>query len=189
MSRIGKKSIAVPAGVKVAVSGQKVSLEGPKGKASMDASSYAKVSWTEADRALRVELATGFSKEDRAANANWGTTRALIRNMVEGVTKGYEKNMQVVGTGWTAALAGKQLKLVCGLANALMMDIPAGVTVTVDKAVGDTTPVKIVGTDRQVVGQFAAAMRSLRKPEPYNGKGIKYTEEVIKRKQGKQFGA
>jgi large subunit ribosomal protein L6 len=86
-------------------------------------------------------------------------------------------------------VVGKNLKLLLGYANPIMMAIPDGITVTVDKAVGETTPVKIVGIDRQVVGQFASAMRQKRKPEPYNGKGVKYTEEVIKRKQGKQFGA
>jgi large subunit ribosomal protein L6 len=109
--------------------------------------------------------------------------------MMDGVTKGYEKNMQVVGTGWTATIVGKQLKLVAGYANPLIMEIPAGITITVDKPTGDTTPVKVAGIDRQQVGQFASAMRGLRKPEPYNGKGIKYAEEVIKRKQGKQTGA
>ncbi len=104
--------------------------------------------------------------------------------MVEGVTKGYEKSMEVVGVGWQASVMGKTLKLVVGYANTLQMTIPAGLTVTVDKQI-----VKINGADKQMVGQFAAAMRALKKPEPYNGKGIKYLEEVIKRKQGKQFGA
>lgn len=189
MSRIGKKAIEVPAGVKVAVSGNEVKVEGPKGKLAIRHHAKVKVSYAEADKAVKVELAPGNSVEDREANANWGTTRALIRNMIEGVTKGYEKNMQVVGTGWQAQVTGKKLKLVLGYANPLYMDIPEGLTVTVDKAVGDITPVKVVGTDRQKVGQFASAMRQLRKPEPYNGKGVKYTEEVIKRKQGKQFGA
>ncbi|HYF15255.1 MAG TPA: 50S ribosomal protein L6 [Phycisphaerales bacterium] len=189
MSRIGKKPIPVPAGVKVAINGQKIGVEGPKGKLAFDVRPEVKIAWTESEKAIRVEQAQGVTDDDRAARAHWGTTRALIRNMVEGVTKGYEKNLQVVGTGWSAAVQGKQLKVVAGLANPLMFPIPDGITVTVDKAQGDTTPVKIVGTDRQAVGQFAAMIRARRKPEPYNGKGIKYAEEVIKRKQGKQFGA
>jgi large subunit ribosomal protein L6 len=100
------------------------------------------------------------------------------------VTDGYEKAMEVVGVGWTATLQGKKLKLVVGFANAIMVDIPAGLDVAVDKQF-----VKVRGPDKQLVGQFAAEMRALRKPEPYNGKGIKYTTEVIKKKQGKQFGA
>jgi large subunit ribosomal protein L6 len=189
MSRIGKKVIPVPAGVKVSIKDHVVHVEGPKGKLQFAFRPEITVTWAESEKSLNVGLAAGFTKEDRVANANWGTTRAILRNMVEGVTKGYEKNMQVVGTGWTAAVTGKSLKLVAGLANAIIMQIPDGVTVVVDKATGDTTPVKITGIDRQMVGQFAAAMRGLRKPEPYNGKGIKYTEEVIKKKQGKQFGA
>ena len=197
MSRIGKKTITVPAGVKVAISngahgsggGQTINIEGPKGKTSFNARPEVKVSWTESEKSIKVELAPGFTTDDRAANAYWGTTRALVRNMVEGVTKGYEKNMEVVGTGWTAQVTGKNLKLVAGLANPIIMEIPAGLTVTVDKAQGDVTPLKIVGIDRQLVGQFASAMRVKRRPEPYNGKGIKYKEEVIKKKQGKQFGA
>lgn len=194
MSRIGKKTISVPAGVKVAISngahgGQTINIEGAKGKTSFNARPEVKVSWTESEKSIKVELAPGFTTDDRAANAYWGTTRALVRNMLEGVTKGYEKNMEVVGTGWTAQVQGKNLKLVAGLANPIIMEIPAGLTVTVDKAQGDVTPLKIVGIDRQLVGQFASAMRVKRRPEPYNGKGIKYKEEVIKKKQGKQFGA
>jgi large subunit ribosomal protein L6 len=194
MSRIGKKVISVPAGVKVAISngahgGQTINIEGPKGKSSFNAREEVKVSWAESEKSIKVELAPGFTNENRAANAYWGTTRALVRNMVEGVTKGYEKNMEVVGTGWTAQVQGKNLKLVAGLANPIIMEIPTGLTVTVDKAQGDVTPLKIVGIDRQLVGQFASAMRVKRRPEPYNGKGIKYKEEVIKKKQGKQFGA
>lgn len=185
MSRIGKKPIAVPAGVKVAVKDGVVNLEGPKGKLSFKPHATVKVTWAESEKAINV------SSDDASGDSNkfWGTARAIIRNMVEGVNKGYEKNLQVVGTGWAASLAGKQLKVICGLANPLFFEIPTGLTVTVDKATGEITPIKVAGVDRQLVGQFAAAVREKRKPEPYNGKGIKYTEEVIKRKQGKQFGA
>jgi large subunit ribosomal protein L6 len=189
MSRIGKKPIPVPAGVKVAVANGEVKVEGPKGKLSLKHRAEVKVTWAESEKAIKVELAPGFTTEDRAANAHWGTTRALLRNMIEGVTKGYEQSMQVVGTGWSATVQGKNLKLVLGYANPINMAIPDGVTVTVDKATGDITPVKIVGIDRHAVGQFASAMRGQRKPEPYNGKGVKYTSEVIKRKQGKKAGA
>jgi large subunit ribosomal protein L6 len=109
--------------------------------------------------------------------------------MIDGVSKGYEKTMQVVGTGWSAAVTGKNLKLTVGFANSILMPIPDGLTVVVEKQVGEITPIKVSGVSRQLVGQFASAMRAKRKPEPYNGKGIKYAEEVIKRKQGKQFGA
>jgi large subunit ribosomal protein L6 len=184
MSRIGKKAVPVPAGVKIAVKDRTINVEGPKGKLNLTFRPEVKVNWTESEKAINVGLADGFTSENKEANAYWGTTRAHIRNMIEGVTKGYEKALEVVGVGWTASLAGKQLKLVVGFANPIFLDIPVGVTVTVDKQF-----VKVTGSDKQAVGQFASAMRAVRKPEPYNGKGIKYTNEVVKRKQGKQFGA
>lgn len=184
MSRIGKKSVTVPAGVTIAIKGQDVNIEGPKGKLALNVRSEVKVAWDEAEKSVKVTLAPGISEENAGARAHWGTTRAHIRNMIEGVTKGYEKVMEVVGVGWTAALIGKQLKMVVGYANPIIMDIPTGLTVTVEKQF-----VKVTGPDKQSVGQFASAMRQKRKPEPYNGKGIKYTTETIKRKQGKQFGA
>jgi large subunit ribosomal protein L6 len=141
------------------------------------------VKYVEAEKAVAVAPAPGH-EENPETSAYWGTTRALIRNMVEGVTKGYERNLEVVGVGWSAAVAGKNLKLVVGYANPIQVAIPEGLKVTVEKQF-----IKVSGPDRQKVGQFAAEVRSKRKPEPYNGKGIKYTDEVIKKKQGKQFGA
>ena len=187
MSRIGKKPIEVPAGVKVAISGNTIELQGAKGKDKLTVHPKVKVAWSESEKAITVALAGGSADAD--AKAQWGTTRALIRNMIEGVTKGYEKTMQVVGTGWTASLAGKNLKLSVGFANPILMPVPEGLTVVVEKQVGELTPIKVSGVSRQLVGQFASARRAKRKPEPYNGKGIKYSEETIKRKQGKQFGA
>jgi large subunit ribosomal protein L6 len=184
MSRIGKKAIAVPAGVKVALKDQTINIDGPKGKLSLSFRPEVAVTWAESEKSISVGLAKGYTAEDREANAYWGSTRAHIRNMIEGVTKGYEKNLEVVGVGWTAAVTGKNLKLVVGFANPILLPIPANVAVTVDKQF-----VKVAGPDRGIVGHFAASMRAVRKPEPYNGKGIKYTDEVIKRKQGKQFGA
>ncbi len=183
MSRIGKKPIQVPAGVKVSIKDGTVNIEGPKGKLSFKHRPEVKVAWTESEKAISVGLIDNLPK-DADAGKYWGTTRALIANMIEGVTKGYEKSMEVVGVGWTAALAGKKLKLQVGFANPIIMEVPANITVTVDKQI-----VKVAGPDKQAVGQFASAMRAKRKPEPYNGKGIKYVDEVIKRKQGKQFGA
>ncbi len=184
MSRIGKKPVPVPAGVKVAVKDNTINIEGPKGKLSLKVRPEVTVVWDESEKAVNVGLAKGFTSEQKEANAYWGSTRAHVRNMIDGVTKGYEKALEVVGVGWQASLAGKQLKLVVGFANAIMLDIPTGLTVTVEKQF-----VKVNGSDKQMVGQFAASMRAVRKPEPYNGKGIKYTTETIKRKQGKAFGA
>ena len=184
MSRIGKKSVAVPAGVKVAVKDGAVNVEGPKGKLSIKVPASVTVQVDEAAKAVNVGLAAGFTAQDKQANAHWGSTRAHIKNMIQGVNAGYEKRLEVVGVGWTAALAGKDLKMTLGFANAIVMPVPAGLTVKVDKQF-----VSVSGPDKQQVGQFASAMRSHRKPEPYNGKVIKYVEEVVRRKQGKQFGA
>jgi large subunit ribosomal protein L6 len=183
MSRIGRKPITVPAGVKVTITGQSVTVAGPKHSQTVKVHDNVKVSWTESERSLKLSIDAG-SAEDRFVRACWGTSRALIQNAIEGVTKGYEKSLEIIGVGWVPSLVGKKLKLVVGFANPLLVDIPAGLDVTVDKQF-----VKVKGPDKQMVGQFASAVRSLRKPEPYNGKGIKYTTETIRRKQGKQFGA
>jgi large subunit ribosomal protein L6 len=182
MSRIGRKPITVPAGVKVALQGGKVNVEGPLGKLSFTPHPTVKVVWNETEKSI---VASADPKADPdEVSAHWGTARAEIQNMIIGVTKGYEKSMEVVGVGWAASLAGKQLKLLVGYANPIMLDIPTGVKIVVEKQI-----VRVSGPDKHAVGQFAAQMRAKRKPEPYNGKGIKYLEEVIKRKQGKQFGA
>lgn len=182
MSRIGKKPVTVPKGVKVSVANRVVKVEGPKGTLTM--THRPEVSVAVSDKNEVVCTVDEGKLEQSGVRAYWGTTRALIDNMIEGVAKGYQKKMEVVGVGWTAALAGKQLKMTLGFANPIMMDIPPGVTVLVEKQV-----VTVSGADKQAVGQFAAEMRSKRKPEPYNGKGVKYLEEVIKKKQGKQFGS
>lgn len=187
MSRIGKKIVAVPAGVKVSIKDRTVEVAGAKTKLSYTFRPEVKV--TSDAAGVKVELSEGYGTDDRQANASWGSTRAHIANMMVGVTKGYEKNMHVVGTGWSASVSGKNLKMIVGFANAIILPIPEGLTVTVDKTNGDITPIKIVGSDKQLVGQFASTMRSKRKPEPYNGKGVKYAEEVIQKKQGKQFGS
>ena len=182
MSRIGKRTVEVPAGVKVAIKDRTVAVVGPKGTLSFTHRPEVRVAFAEADKAISCTI-DGKDGEDRLVRALWGTTRALIRNMVEGVTKGYDENLEVVGVGWMASIVGKQLKLNVGFANPILVPIPAGLTVIVEKQF-----IKISGADRQAVGQFAASVRARRKPEPYNGKGIKYVTETIRRKQGKQFG-
>ena len=182
MSRIGKKPVTVPKGVKVSVANRVVKVEGPKGTLTM--AHRPEIGVAVSDSGEVVCTVEESRLDETGVRAYWGTTRALIDNMMEGVTKGYQRKMEVVGVGWTASLAGKQLKMTLGFANPIMMDIPSGVTVAVEKQI-----VTISGADKQAVGQFAAEMRSKRKPEPYNGKGVKYLEEVIKKKQGKQFGS
>lgn len=186
MSRIGKKSIAVPAGVKIQLTGNTIQVQGAQGTLKMSWPSDIQVKWNETEKAITCTLSDKV-EDERQAKADWGTTRAKIANMITGVTKGYEKSMEVVGVGWVPTLQGKQLKLVVGYANPIFMPIPDGLKVALDEK--NKQIVKITGPDKQMVGEFAASMRAKRKPEPYNGKGIKYTTEVIKKKQGKQFGA
>lgn len=183
MSRIGRKPIAVPAAVKVAIKDHAVSITGPKGTLVVNVHPKVKTVWTESEKSLKFNI-DGAAADDREARALWGTSRALIQNAIAGVQNGYEKQLEVVGVGWVPSLAGQKLKLVVGFANAIMLDIPKGLSVAVDKQI-----IKVSGPDKQLVGQFAAQCRAVRKPEPYNGKGIKYTTETIVRKQGKQFGA
>ena len=183
MSRIGKKPVPVPKGVKVGIGDGSVKVEGPKGTLTMTVRPEVTVEH-KADTNEVCCTIPESSMEDRACRAYWGMTRSLIQNMMLGVTQGYEKVMEVVGVGWGAQVQGQQLRLQLGYAAPIMMDIPKGLTVSVEKQI-----VKISGADKQAVGHFAAAMRAKRKPEPYNGKGVKYANEVIKRKQGKQFGS
>ena len=180
MSRIGKKPVDVPKGVKVAVADRRISVEGPKGKLEWTHRPEVQVSADEKAVAVAVDESL---LGDRRVRALWGTTRALINNMMIGVSKGYEKKLEIHGVGWTAAVAGQSLKLNVGYANAIEMPIPVGVTVAVEKQL-----ITITGADKQVVGQFAAACRATRPPEPYNGKGIRYADEIVRKKEGKQFG-
>jgi large subunit ribosomal protein L6 len=183
MSRIGRKPVSVPGGVKVSIKDQTASIQGPKGTLTLKYRPEVNVKFEEAEKAIKVSIDES-NLENAAVCASWGSTRAHLQNMVVGVTQGYEKSLEVVGVGWVPTVQGTKLKLVVGFANPIMMDIPKGLTVTVDKQF-----VKVQGPDKQMVGHFAAEMRASRKPEPYNGKGIKYTTEVIKKKQGKTFGA
>ncbi|MBZ0172517.1 MAG: 50S ribosomal protein L6 [Phycisphaerales bacterium] len=180
MSRIGKKPVAVPKGVKVAIADRTVSVEGPKGKLQWTHRPEVRVAAEGAEVNVSVDEASAGEKRVRAL---WGTTRALINNMVVGVNQGYEKKLEIHGVGWTAALAGQVLKLNVGFANTIEMAIPAGVNVAVEKQF-----ITINGADKQAVGQFASAARAKRPPEPYNGKGIRYASEIIRKKEGKQFG-
>lgn len=183
MSRIGKKPVSVPGNVKVGVADGSVKVEGPRGTLTMSHRPEVSVVYDDGAREVRCAIDEADMKT-RQVRAYWGLTRSLIQNMVTGVTDGYEKTMEIVGVGWAAQVVGQQLKLQLGYATPVMMDIPPGVSITVEKQL-----VKIGGADKQAVGHFAAAMRAKRKPEPYNGKGVRYAGEVIRHKQGKQFGA
>ena len=177
MSRIGKKPIVIPQGVKVAVDGQILSVEGPLGKLSQWFSPNVTVAFDTDSNLLTVVRANN----SREAAAMHGLYRALFQNMVNGVTKGYEKKLEIFGTGYLFAVQGKTLQVRAGFAHEVHKEVPAGLTV----ACPDQTHVSIKGIDRQLVGQFAADIRSIRKAEPYLGKGIKYEGEVIRRKESK----
>ena len=174
MSRIGRKSVAVPKNVKVGVSGRTVTVEGPKGTLKFEHRPELQVSFDESAKSISVSVDETKIADDRQLRAYWGTTRALINNMVEGVTKGYEKKLEIIGVGWSGTLQGQNLSLKVGFANRIEVPIPTGLKVTVEKQL-----VTITGPDKQQVGHFAATVRAKRKPEPYNGKGIKYSNEVI----------
>jgi large subunit ribosomal protein L6 len=177
MSRIGNKPVPVLDGVKVNVQGRKVQVEGPKGKLEWEHRREVSIQ-LDGDK---KQLVVSRENDERQARAFHGLTRALLANMIFGVKNGYEKRLEIVGVGYQAALKGKMLHLRVGLANELVREVPAGLTVNVP----DATHVVIQGCDKQVVGQFAAEIRSLRKPEPYKGKGVRYQGEHIKLKPGK----
>jgi large subunit ribosomal protein L6 len=163
--------------VKVNVQGRKILVEGPKGKLEWEHRREVSVK-VEADK---KQVVVARANDEREARAFHGLTRALLNNMIVGVKDGYEKRLEIVGVGYQASLKGKMLHMRVGLANELVREVPAGLTVTVP----DTTHIVIQGCDKQLVGQFAAELRSLRKPEPYKGKGVRYQGEHIKLKPGK----
>lgn len=185
MSRIGKKPISVPSGVKVTIDPQtrSVTVEGPRGKLAMTHRPEVSVTWDEGENRIICSI-PAEQKRERQLRAYWGLTRSLINNMIEGVTSGFTKKLEIVGVGWGAKPLGKTLQLNVGFCHPIDLPIPEGVEATVEGAI-----VTVIGHDKQVVGQFAAEIRASRPPEPYNGKGVKYLNEVLIRKQGKVFGA
>lgn len=185
MSRLGKKPVTVPSGVEVSIDPSKrfLSIKGPKGTLTMTYRPEVLVSWEQDEKQIVVSI-----PEDQARigqiRAYWGTTRSLINNMIEGVTNGYRKRLEIHGVGWTAQQKGMTLALNIGYCNTIEMEIPQGVELEVKNQ-----NISISGIDKQVVGNFAASIKAKRKPEPYNGKGIRFAGEEIMRKQGKAFGA
>jgi large subunit ribosomal protein L6 len=177
MSRIGKKPIPIADGVKVNVADREVTVEGKLGKLVWSHRPEVSVAVDAANK----EIVVSRKNDDRLPRALHGLTRALIRNMVEGVSTGYEKRLEIQGVGYLAAVQGDVLQLRVGFANEVHKKIPAGLTV----ACPDQTHIVIRGTDRQKVGQFAAEVRAVRKPEPYKGKGVRYEGEQVRRKAGK----
>jgi len=177
MSRIGKKPVPIADGAKVSLTGRTIEVEGPKGKLVYEHRPEITVS-VNADAG---EVVVSRSDDDRPSREFHGLTRAIVANMIEGVTKGYEKKLEIVGVGYLANIQGDTLQLRVGFANELHMRIPAELSVSCP----DQTHVVVQGCDKQKVGQFAAEVRALRKPEPYKGKGIRYQGEQVKIKPGK----
>ena len=176
MSRIGKNAVPVPAGVTASVNGQLVSVKGPKGELKVVLN----------DQVL-AKMEQGGIKVDpkdksKLARSSWGMSRTLVANLVTGVTVGYSKSLEITGVGYRAAISGKALQLNLGYSHDVTYDIPAGIDIKVPKP----TEIVISGIDKQRVGQVAAEIREYRGPEPYKGKGVKYTGEYIFRKEGKK---
>ena len=179
MSRIGKIPVQIPAGVKISQDHTIVRVEGPKGKLTIEVPKGIDVIL--GDKAVEVKRPSDGRKE----RSYHGLVRTLIANMVKGVSSGFEKSLEVAGVGYRAEVAGKNLKLIIGFSAPVEYAIPDGIQIKVDKQVN----ISVSGIDKQLVGRVAAEIRSLKKPEPYKGKGIKYAGEQIRRKVGKSVGA
>lgn len=178
MSRIGKQPIKLPEGVTVSVSGLVVAVKGPKGELSAKFHPH-----------MSVEVKAGsvtvsIAKKSKQAAALWGTTRANIANLVQGVTEGFKKQLELQGVGYRANLKGKDIELQIGFSHPVLIKAPEGIAFAVEKEI-----ITVTGIDKQLVGQVTASIRAVRKPEPYQGKGIRYVGEVVRRKVGKVVGA
>ncbi|MEJ0052784.1 MAG: 50S ribosomal protein L6 [Methylovirgula sp.] len=176
MSRVGKKAVVLPAGVTAKVEGQNIAVKGAKGELRFEVPGDVNVSF--ADNQIKVDP----RNETKRARALWGTARAQVNNLVIGVTKGFERKLEINGVGYKAAVAGKNLQLSLGYSHDVVFPIPQGIAITTPKP----TEITIVGIDKRQVGQVAAEIRAFRPPEPYKGKGVKYSDEFIFRKEGKK---
>jgi len=176
MSRIGKRPVGIPSGVTATVDGQTVTVKGPKGQRQFVVHDDVEVKFENG----AVTVAPRF--ETKRARSLYGTSRAQVANLVEGVTKGFEKKLEIVGVGYRAALQGKNLQLTLGFSHDVVYPVPEGISIAVPKP----TEVVVTGSDLQRVGQVAAEIRGYRPPEPYKGKGVKYVDEFVFRKEGKK---
>ncbi len=181
MSRIGRQAVAVPAGVTVAVDSDSLVVKGPKGELTFPL--FTELAVAVEDGSATVSLSGNGSA--RKASALWGLTRAHLSNMVHGVTEGWEKKLQIVGVGWQARLEGRSVNLQIGFCHPVVMPVPEGLEVEVPQG----QEIVVRGADKQAVGLFTAQIRAVRPPEPYKGKGIRYSDEQVRRKAGKSFAA
>ena len=176
MSRVGKYPVPVPAGVQVSLAGRTLVAKGKLGELKLDLTDAVDID-------VRAnEVAVSPRGKDIRSRTLWGTTRSLVNSMVVGVSTGFTKSMEITGTGYKAVMAGNELVLNLGYSHEIRYTAPAGIKITCEKP----TAIKVEGTDKQKVGQVAAEIRGYRGPEPYTGKGIKYVNEVILRKEGKK---
>jgi len=178
MSRVGKKPVAIPAGVTVNVEGQKVKVKGPKGELEVVLPGDVEPRFETEAKAIKVDPRT----DTKRTRAMWGLSRSLVQNLVSGVTKGFERRLEINGVGYRAAVQGKNLQLALGYSHEVLYPIPEGIAVATPRP----TEIVVSGIDRQKVGQVAAEIRAFRPPEPYKGKGVRYAGEYIFRKEGKK---
>jgi large subunit ribosomal protein L6 len=176
MSRVGKKPVSVPSGVTANVSGKTINVKGPKGTLSLVVDDRVAVAMD------KGEIKVDPKDESKEARALWGTTRANLNNIMTGVTKGFERKLEITGVGYRAAVQGKNLQLALGYSHDVLYPIPEGIAVATPKP----TEIVVTGIDKKKVGQVAAEIRAYRPPEPYKGKGVKYSDEFIFRKEGKK---
>jgi large subunit ribosomal protein L6 len=176
MSRVGKKPVSVPSGVTANVSGKTINVKGPKGTLSLVVDDRVAVAME------KGEIKVDPKDESKEARALWGTTRANLNNIMTGVTKGFERKLEITGVGYRAAVQGKNLQLALGYSHDVLYPIPEGIAVATPKP----TEIVVSGIDNKKVGQVAAEIRAYRPPEPYKGKGVKYADEFIFRKEGKK---
>lgn len=175
MPRIGKQPVAIPDGVDVKIDGPDVTVKGPKG--TLERSFHRRIEFEMKDKVINVTVKKADEKRSREL---WGLSRVLLNNMVEGVTKGFEKKLEVKGVGYRASVSGSVLELIVGYSHPVKFEVPEFITAVVEKNI-----IIISGIDKQLVGQVAAQIRDVRRPEPYKGKGIKYIDETVRRKAGK----
>jgi large subunit ribosomal protein L6 len=176
MSRIGKKAVPIPTGVTASVEGQTVKVKGPKGAMQVVLPDDVSVVMD------KGEVKVDPRNDGKRARSMWGTSRTLVNNLVTGVTKGFEKKLEITGVGYRAALQGKNLQIALGYSHDVIYAVPEGIAITTPKP----TEILVTGIDKQKVGQVAAEIRAFRPPEPYKGKGVKYAGEFIFRKEGKK---
>ncbi len=176
MSRIGKYPVEIPQGVQVALAGNRLTAKGRMGELRLDLTEHVEASVAD----NKVSIAPRGT--ERQARMMWGTTRAQVANMLQGVSAGFTRSMEITGTGYRAAVQGKNLVLNLGFSHDVVYPIPDGITITCERP----TAVRVQGVDKRLVGQVAAEIRGWRPPEPYKGKGVRYTDEIIRRKEGKK---